>query len=103
MLNILLGILKVIGILLLLMLSLILLVILLVLLGPICYGASGRWKEKKDLINNILVGNFLSMSKGAPWRVLRQRKGSRRERGQCGLFRKHIRHRHCCIRRILTR
>ena len=48
MLNILLGILKVIGILLLLMLSLILLVILLVLLGPICYGASGRWKEKKD-------------------------------------------------------
>ena len=28
------------------------------------YMALKSWKEKKDLINNILVGNFLSMSKG---------------------------------------
>ena len=47
MVNILLGILKVIGILLAVVLSLILFVLLVILLGPICYRASGRYREDK--------------------------------------------------------
>ena len=47
MVNILLGILKVIGILLAVVVGLILLMIMIVLLGPICYRASGRYREDK--------------------------------------------------------
>ena len=53
MLNILLGILKIIGILLLTVLSLIFILVLILLLGPICYRVSGEYREEKAFSGSI--------------------------------------------------
>jgi len=53
MLNILLGILKIIGILLLTVFSLIFILVLILLLGPICYRVSGEYREEKAFSGSI--------------------------------------------------
>ena len=76
MLNILLGILKVIGILLLVVLSLILIAILILLLGPICYKASGTFREDKACSASVSWLGFVlrakvdyAVEKGTLWAV----------------------------------
>ncbi len=76
MLNILLGILKIIGILLLVVLSLILIAILILLLGPICYKASGTFREDKACSASVSWLGFVlrakvdyAVEKGTLWAV----------------------------------
>lgn len=63
MVNILLGILKIIGILLAVLLSLIVLALLIVLLGPVCYRASGQYRDRKTCSASVSWLGFVLRAK----------------------------------------